>query len=195
MTDSSDGERRQLSRRAAWLVVGAVAAILAARWFATDRRQGSRPSPSQAADAGLRAERGIPAPLQFTPKDLSGRDVALSSFKGKVILFNFWATWCEPCKAEIPDLVAIHQEYGDRLAVVGMLMLDPVGAETRPFVDRFKMSCPVLNANDRVDIEDAFGPMWGLPTSVLVGADGRVAARYSGPRTKAQFERDIKPLL
>ena len=74
-------------------------------------------------------------------------------------------------------------------------MLDPVDAETAPFVERLKMDYPILNANDRVDVEDAYGPMWGLPTSVLVGADGRVAARYSGPRTKAQFERDIKPLL
>jgi thiol-disulfide isomerase/thioredoxin len=195
MNDIPDGERRPLSRRAAWLVVGALAVILTALWFATDRRQGAGTAPSQSADDGPRAEPGMPAPLQFTLKDLSGRDVALSSFKGKVILLNFWATWCEPCKAEIPDLVALQQEYGDRLAVVGMLMLDPVGAETRPFVERFKMSYPVLNANDRVDIEDAFGPMWGLPTSVLVGPDGRVAARYSGPRTKTQFERDIKPLL
>lgn len=137
----------------------------------------------------------MPAPLHFTLKDLGGRDVPLSSFKGKVILFNFWATWCEPCKAEIPDLVKLQEEYGERLAVVGMLVLDPVDAETRPFVEKFKMNYPVLNANDRVDVEDAYGPMWGLPTSVLVGADGRVVARYSGPRTKAQFERDIKPLL
>jgi len=195
MTDISDGERRPLSRRGAWFAVGALALLLTALWFATDRRQESSPAPSASADDGGRAEPGKPAPLQFTLKDLGGRDVPLSSFKGKVILFNFWATWCEPCKAEIPDLVALHQEYGDRLVVVGMLLLDPVDAETGPFVERFKMNYPILNANDRVDVEDAFGPMWGLPTSVLVGADGRVAARYSGPRTKAQFERDIKPLL
>src|SRR5262245_54500430 len=147
MNEIPESERKPLSRRAAWLVVGVLAVILTALWFATDRRQGAGTAPSASADASPRAEPGMPAPLQFTLKDLSGRDVALSSFKGKVILLNFWATWCEPCKAEIPDLVALQQEYGDRLAVVGMLMLDPIGADTRPFVERFKMSYPVLNAN------------------------------------------------
>ncbi len=195
MNDISDDGRRPLSRRGAWIAAGTLALLLTALWFATDRRRESSPAPAASADDGGHAAPGMPAPLQFTLKDLSGRDVPLSSFKGKVILFNFWATWCEPCKAEIPDLVALHHEYGDRLAVVGLLVLDPVDAETAPFVERLKMDYPILNANDRVDVEDAYGPMWGLPTSVLVGADGRVAARYSGPRTKAQFERDIKPLL
>ena len=153
-------------------------------------------SPAAAPDgAGGSAEVGQPARLDFTLKNLEGADVPLSSFKGKAILINFWATWCEPCRDEIPDLVALHHEYGDRLTVVGILVLDPVGPKTKTFVERFKMDYPVLNANDRTEVEDAYGPMIGLPTSVLVTPDGRIAARYSGPRHKEQFEQDIKMVL
>ena len=69
---------------------------------------------------------GKPAPLHFTLKDMNGVDVKLASFKGKVILLNFWATWCGPCKAEIPSLVELQEQYGDDLVVLGFSVDDPV---------------------------------------------------------------------
>jgi thiol-disulfide isomerase/thioredoxin len=181
------------SRRRAWVVLGVVALALGAAWFFTEGTQGPTVPP---ADGEKRtAAVGQPAPLQFTLKNLDGVDVKLASFEGKAILFNFWATWCEPCRDEIPDLVALHHQYGDRLTVVGVLVLDPVSAKTKAFVERYQMDYPVLNANDRPDVEDAYGPLIGFPTSVLVAPDGRVAARYSGPRRKEQFEKDILTVL
>jgi thiol-disulfide isomerase/thioredoxin len=177
---------------AAWLGLGALLVSLGAIWMVTSDEA---VSPGAQPESGASSAVGKPAPLHFVVKDLDGNDVPLLSFKGKAILFNFWATWCEPCRDEIPDLVALHHEYRDRFTVVGMLVLDPVDAETKPFAERFKMDYPLLNANDRVDVEDAFGPMWGLPTSVLVTPDGLVAARYPGPRTREQFEQEVRRVL
>jgi thiol-disulfide isomerase/thioredoxin len=188
MDEISRDDDRRPSRRRAWLTLGALALLLGGLWVATRDDAPPAATPT-AASTGWAV--GMPAPLHFVVKDLDGADVPLASFKGKTILFNFWATWCEPCRDEIPDLVALHHQYRDKFTVVGMLVLDPVDDQTRPFLDRFEVDYPILDANDRVDVEDAFGPMWGLPTSVLVGPDGRVVARYPGPRTKEQFERDI----
>ena len=177
------------SRRATWLVLGALVLVLGALWIWMDRH--SLPTPRDPNSAAV----GRPARLDFTLKNLDGVEVPLESFKGKAILFNFWATWCEPCRDEIPALVELQHEYEDKLTVVGMLVLDPVDKETKPFVERYKVNYPLLDVNDRVDVEDAYGPIVGLPSSVLVAPDGRIAARYSGPRSKEQFERDIKALF
>src|SRR5438270_11786683 len=82
-----------------------------------------------------------PANLNFTLKDLNNRDVKLSSLKGKVILLDFWATWCGPCKIEIPWFVEFKQKYGSRgLEVVGVVTEDPDFAKVKPFVTQWKMN-------------------------------------------------------
>ena len=134
------------------------------------------------------------APLDFTLKDMDGVDVALSSFKGKVILLNFWATWCGPCKAEIPDLVTLQAQYKDDLVVLGV-SIDDTPEKLRPYAAEYKMNYPVLVGNGREDVQDAFGPLWGIPVSVIVGRDGRIAKKHSGIGTREQFEREIKALL
>ena len=134
------------------------------------------------------------APLHFTLKDINGVDVKLASFKGKVILVNFWATWCGPCKVEIPDLIELQREYPDQLVVVGIDVLDE-WSRVKPFADNLKVNYPLLDANNRKDVEDAFGPMWGLPTSVIIGRDGKVAKRHSGIATKEQFKQYVESLL
>jgi thiol-disulfide isomerase/thioredoxin len=150
-------------------------------------------APLSGVDAGGSAV-GMDAPLHFTLKDLNGVDVKLDSFKGKVILVNFWATWCGPCKVEIPDLIELQDEFPDQLVVLGINVLDE-WSRVKPFADNLKVSYPLLDANDRKDVEDAFGPMWGLPTTVVVGRDGKVAERHSGIATKEQFREYVESLL
>jgi thiol-disulfide isomerase/thioredoxin len=150
-------------------------------------------APLSGADAGLSAV-GMDAPLHFTLKDVNGIDVKLASFKGKVILVNFWATWCGPCKVEMPDLIELQAEYPDQLVVLGIDVLDE-WSRVKPFADHIKVNYPLLDANNRKDVEDAFGPMWGLPTSVIVGRDGKVAKRHSGIATKEQFKQYVESLL
>jgi thiol-disulfide isomerase/thioredoxin len=142
-----------------------------------------------------RAAVGSPAPFNFTLKSLDGADVALESYKGKVVLINFWATWCGPCKAEIPDLAELQREHGENLAVIGIVILDSFGDKVRAMATELGVNYPILDGNGNTELEDAYGPMWGLPTSVIIGRDGRVAKRQTGAASKKQFASMLAPLL
>jgi thiol-disulfide isomerase/thioredoxin len=136
-----------------------------------------------------------PANLDFTMKDLDGKDVSLSSFKGRVILLNFWATWCGPCKAEIPGFVELQKQYGkDGLVVVGY-SVDDEAPQARAFANEYKVNYPVLLGLGREDVQDAYGPIWGIPASFIISRDGKVCQKHLGIAPKAVFEKEVKALL
>jgi len=135
-----------------------------------------------------------PAKLDFTMKDLDGKEVSLSSFKGKVILLNFWATWCGPCKAEIPGFVELQNTYRNDLVVVGY-SVDDTASQARTFANQFKMNYPILLGEGREDVQDAFGPIWGIPASFIISREGKVCKKHLGIAPKAVFEKEIKALL
>jgi thiol-disulfide isomerase/thioredoxin len=135
-----------------------------------------------------------PANLNFTMKDLDGKDVSLSSFKGKVMLLNFWATWCGPCKAEIPGFVELQTKYKDQLVVIGY-DVDDTAEKARAFAQEYKINYPVLLGLGREDVQDAYGPIWGIPASFLISKDGKVCKRHMGIAPTATFEKEIKALL
>lgn len=135
-----------------------------------------------------------PANLDFTIKDLDGKQVELASFKGKVLLLNFWATWCGPCKAEIPGFVELQAKYRDQLTVIGY-SVDDTAEKARAFAQQYKMNYPILLGEGREDVQDAFGPIWGIPASFLISKDGRVCKKHLGIAPKAVFEKEIKALL
>ena len=146
--------------------------------------------------ASLKAA-GKAAPLGFTLKDMNGVDVKLASFKGKPIVLNFWATWCGPCRAEIPSLVELQTKYnadGTDVVILGVSVDDPV-EKLKPYAAQMKMNYPVLVGNGREDVQDAFGPLWGIPVTVFIDRDGRIAKKHSGIASKEQFEQEIKALL
>jgi peroxiredoxin len=135
------------------------------------------------------------ANLDFTVRDIAGKDLRLSRYKGQVVLLNFWATWCVPCKREIPELNALHLEYQERGFVVLGVSVDSEVRAIKPFAREMKMSYPVLIGASREDLSQAFGPFIGFPTSVLIARDGKVCVRHVGAVTKAQLERQIAALL
>jgi peroxiredoxin len=135
------------------------------------------------------------ANLNFTLKDMNGKDVALSAHRGKVILLDFWATWCGPCKIEIPGFVELYTKYESQgFVVLGVSVDDPV-AKLKPYAAQFKMNYPVLVGLGRDDLQDAFGPLLGYPTSFLIGRDGKICTQHTGLAPKEQFEREIKTLM
>lgn len=135
-----------------------------------------------------------PAKLDFTMKDLDGKEVSLASFKGKVILLNFWATWCGPCKAEIPGFVELQEQYKKDLVIVGY-SVDDTADKARAFAKEWKMNYPILLGEGREDVQDAYGPIYGIPASFLISKDGKVCRRHMGIAPKAVFEKEIKALL
>jgi cytochrome c biogenesis protein CcmG/thiol:disulfide interchange protein DsbE len=134
------------------------------------------------------------ANLDFTLHDMNGTPVKLADFKGKVIVLNYWATWCGPCKIEIPAFVELYDKYkNDGLVILGVSGDDD--PETlRAFASEWKMNYPVLVGRDH-DILDAFGPLWGYPTTFMIGRDGSICGKHLGPASKEDFEREIKALL
>src|SRR5215813_5717439 len=136
-----------------------------------------------------------PANLNFTLKDLSNKDVKLSAFKGKVILLDFWATWCGPCKIEIPWFIEFQNKYGrDGLQVIGVSVDDTL-QKLKPFVDSHKMNYVVLQGLDHDDMQDAYGPMLGVPITLMISREGKICGRHAGLTSKDVFEREIKALL
>jgi peroxiredoxin len=151
--------------------------------------------PATTGTGGICAAKKAPAKLDFTVKDMNGAEVRLADYKGKVILLNYWATWCGPCKVEIPDLIALHDQYKNQGLVVLGVSQDDDPETLRSFADAYKMNYPVLVGRDAPELLDAQGPLWGLPTSYLIARDGTICTRHLGPATKEEFEREIKAVL
>lgn len=153
----------------------------------------SRP-PSEFAASGCAAN-AKPARLDFTLKDMYGRDVKLADFKGKVLMINFWATWCSPCKAEIPGFVDLQNKYKNRgLEVLGISINDQL-RDLEPFAREFNVNYPLLVGLDHDDLIDYYGASEAIPVTVIVGRDGRMCYRKLGLADLDQVEREIKSLL
>ena len=147
-----------------------------------------------AAQAGVCDAKAERANLNFTLKDINGKDVTLSAYLGHVILLNFWATWCGPCRIEIPGFVQLYKEYRPQgLIVLGVSADDPV-AKLKPFAAQMKMNYPVLVGNGRDDVQKAF-PWLGLPTTFIIGRNGTICHEHPGLATTGQIEPIIKALM
>jgi peroxiredoxin len=189
----------RMSRRAAWMAMGSVVLALALLWAASDLAEPPPPSDDLAAEMAYDEENdakatGKTAPLDFTVKDMNGANVKFASYKGKIILLNFWATWCEPCKEEIPDLITLQEQYKNDLVVLGF-SIDDTAEELKAYAAEYPFNYPVLVGAGHENIQEAYGPMWGVPVTVIIGRDGKIAKKQSGIRSRAQFEREIKKLL
>jgi thiol-disulfide isomerase/thioredoxin len=149
---------------------------------------------SEAAPAGCSAD-AKPANLNFTFKDLHGKSVTLSDYKGKVILLDFWATWCPPCRKEIPGFIELYNTYKSRGLVVVGVSMDEDPPDVEHYAAQIKMNYPILLGFGRDDdLKPAFGEL-PLPTSFVIARDGRICARHDGLTTKDQVEHEITGVL
>jgi peroxiredoxin len=140
------------------------------------------------------APAGNKAP-DFTLMDLNGREVRLSDFSGKVVLVDFWATWCPPCRAEVPHFKDLYEAYKSRGFEIVGIALDSGGANVvGPFVRENGITYPIVIGNPQVAM--AFGGLReGIPTTFLINRSGNIVQSYVGYRDKMVFEEEIKKLL
>jgi thiol-disulfide isomerase/thioredoxin len=133
------------------------------------------------------------AKFDFVLNDEHNVPVKMADYKGKVVLLNFWATWCGPCKVEIPAFVELYDQYKDKGLVIVGVSVDDSPEQLQAFMKEYSMNYPVLQMTP--DVETAFGPFYGYPTSFFIARDGTICVKHLGPATKEQFEREIKALL
>lgn len=130
----------------------------------------------------------------FALKDLGGRTVRLDQFKGKVVMLNFWATWCPPCRAEMPDLVKLQREHGGRgLQIAGITYPPERASRVRRLARELKINYPLLFGTRRV--ASLYGVEDILPVTVIIDREGRIRDRVLGILTPEEFEQKVEPLL
>jgi thiol-disulfide isomerase/thioredoxin len=132
-----------------------------------------------------------PAP-DFKITALDGKPITLAALQGKVVLLNFWATWCGPCRAEIPDLVALQERYDGRLQIIG-LNVDDEEADIQQYVKETKINYPVAMTSN--EVRRQFGGIPALPTSFVLDTEGRVVQKHVGLWNPAVYETEIRALL
>ena len=145
----------------------------------------------------------LPAAPDATFKDLDGKDVSLASLKGKVVVLNFWATWCEPCQVEIPWMIELQRKNADKgFTILGAAMDDEGKSVVEPYVqktefdvdgEKLKMNYPIVLGTD--DLTSKFGGLIGLPTTIVITRDGKIAKRFIGLANRDQLEKKVHELL
>jgi cytochrome c biogenesis protein CcmG/thiol:disulfide interchange protein DsbE len=133
-----------------------------------------------------------PAP-EFKLQSLDAKPIALADSRGKVILLNFWATWCGPCRAEIPDLIALQRRYQDRLQIIGLTVDEDDPGAVQQVVAETGINYPVGMASPEIRLE--YGGIAALPTSFVLDTQGRVVQKHEGLRDPVLYETEIRALL
>jgi cytochrome c biogenesis protein CcmG/thiol:disulfide interchange protein DsbE len=175
-------------------VILVVAIIIVAGAIFIGARMSQRPKGSAApVSEAAQAKVGKPAP-DFTLKTLEGKDVRLSSLQGKAVLLNFWATWCEPCKIEMPWIIELNDKYKSQgLETVGVAMDDSGKDAIAKFVKEMKVDYTILQGNDEVG--DQYGGVQFLPQTFYVGRDGKITKSVNGIVSESEIEDSIKQAL
>jgi thiol-disulfide isomerase/thioredoxin len=187
----------------AWM---ATAALVLAVTFGVIRHSGgarlvapvsaSAPSAAKPADSGSPVIRFVKDPETAPPlaaTDILGKPVTKTEWGGKVVLVNFWATWCPPCREEIPELIELKKQYGDRLQIIGISEDEDPPAKVLKFAQEKGMSYPIVMSTPALIA--AFGGVPALPTSFLIDTQGRVVAKHTGLYPIESYHREIKSLL
>jgi len=177
-----------------WRTIGmTVLFVLAFDVTAPAQEQNQMQGPEQQGGVVIRFIRDPDAAPEFAVKGIDGSTVNLANARGKVVLLNFWATWCGPCRMEVPDLVELQKKYQDRLQVIGLVVDDTDDDAIRKFAKRYGINYPVAMATDEMRAQ--FGGVPALPTSFMIDTQGHVVQKHIGLRNPELYELEVRALL
>jgi peroxiredoxin len=165
-----------------WLIPIVLVGLCAGAYLAARHRQ-------RAGTSGSGSRPGEVAPY-FSLRDLSGRTLTLTDYRGKVVLLNFWATWCEPCRHEIPEFIQLQKSRSD-LQILG-ISLDDSTEPVQAFYKEFNMTYPVAVGD--AALATKYGGILGLPITFILGCDGRVSAKHIGEVNISDVTSEISSL-
>jgi thiol-disulfide isomerase/thioredoxin len=172
------------------LVIGIVVAASLGYGFLS----GTETQPVKSERKAQQKQKESPDAPDFALKDLDGNTVKLSDYKGKVVIIDFWATWCGPCRRGIPEFIELQKEYGeDQLVILGVSVDQGDLSVVPAFAKNYGINYPVLYANE--DIQRKYGPIRSIPTAFIVDTAGKVNDVTVGLRPKTYFKEKINSLL
>jgi thiol-disulfide isomerase/thioredoxin len=183
------------------IVVGVVrqAKVSAAHPVAARRPAGAQPGNSRGGSADSDSERVIrfasnaqPMP-PFLVNDLDGQLVSTAQLRGKVVIVNFWATWCPPCQEEIPEMMELQKQYQGKLQIIGVSMDDGPAEGVKDFAGKIGMNYPIVMGSDELSQE--YGGIPALPTSFVIDPEGRVVQKHVGLFPMQVYDDEIRALL
>jgi thiol-disulfide isomerase/thioredoxin len=184
--------RRTLLILAIALVVAAVLALGSSIYALRRARAASAADVSAASAKVIRFAKDPEMAPPFLLRDINGKIVSTADWKGKVVILNFWATWCPPCREEVPELVQLQANYKDKLLVIGASEDEDGPQKVQQFVQRFGMNYPVVMATK--ELIDNYGGVPALPTSFLIDPQGRVVQKHTGLYEYEVYEREVRAL-
>ena len=179
-----------------FLVLITALAILAVSGCGSDKDESTEVDQKTAAAEPVAApgSKGSLAP-DFNLKRIDGGELQLSSLRGKAVIVDFWDTWCPPCRAAMPHLQALSQEYSDDLVVVGIALGREGEAKVRKFAEDFGLTFDMVMFNNDPELMSGFGGVQSIPTTFLIDAEGVIREVWVGGHGKAEYERGVKVVL
>ena len=154
---------------------------------------GCQNSENDKVDQQLQASMGDDKAPAFSLKSTDNKDISLADYKGKVIIIDFWATWCPPCRKGIPDLIAIQNEFKDDVVIIGISLDRDTKNDVVPFVKNYGINYPVVFGNE--DVANKFGGIQAIPTSFIIDKKGNIVDKHVGLVDKSVYTDKIKSLL
>jgi len=190
------------------LLIGGVTLVRARRILAANHAASSHSSAAHATTAQDSSgddadDSGVPSVIHFARNpermppflvnDLDGSIISTAGLRGKVVLVNFWATWCPPCREEIPELIELSNRYKDKLQIIGVSMDDAPASEVREFAKQIGITYPVVMGSGAIEAE--YGGVPALPTSFVISPEGRVVQKHAGLYPIGVYDTEIRSLL
>lgn len=180
-----------------------VAAFMGGIVACAPSKEDTPPKPKVSVSPSSAAAAAVPVAAVTLPKlgpapawqlgDLAGKPVSFDQFKGKIVVVDFWATWCPPCKAEIPGYIELQKKYGDDLVIVGVSIDEGGPSVVKAFADKVGINYQLVMADEKVAA--AFGGIEVVPTTFLIDRSGQMRDRKEGAEEKAEYEKKIEALL
>ncbi len=201
MADKSVNEKNKISpiskKHRSWIYSGFFIGVILLLFvfnnfdYLFGRAEENGPYPPNYVPASQKSSALAP---DFTLPTTDGKTLKLSSLKGKVVIVDFWATWCPPCRKGIPDLVELKKKYGSKgFEIVGVSVDTDTKADVVPFIKEKAINYPVVYGN--MNVYQQYGGIRAIPTSFVIDKKGKIVASYEGLTTSETYESHIKKLL